>query len=67
MKRRKRLEMEASDDRIELAFISKVQHGISTNNIAKQMGVSTRTAQRWLALRKNKDSRYWSGQSNMRV
>jgi len=67
MKRRKRLEMEASDDRIELAFISKVQHGISTNNIAKQMGVSTRTVQRWLALRKNKDSRYWSGQSNTRV
>ena len=49
------------DDKVEGAFILRYQQGWTLKKIANHFHVTIRTVQRWLALYKDKNSRYWKG------
>jgi len=60
MRRNKKRKAEEHEDPIEGAFIFRHQHGWSIAKIAGHYAVDVRTIRRWLALYKDKTSRYWT-------
>jgi putative transposase len=64
--KQKRLKHEGTD-KIEEAFVLRCQNGWGTERIAKHLGVSSRTIQRWLVEHGNKQSSYWTGKRNTRT
>jgi putative transposase len=62
----RRLKREGKD-KIEEAFVLKCQNGWETGRIAKHLGVSSRTIQRWLVEYGNKESSFWTGKWKTRT
>jgi len=67
MKRNKNRKAEEHEDPIEGAFIFRHQHKWSIVKIAGHYAVDVRTIRRWLALYKDKTSRYWTKKRCTRV
>lgn len=67
MRRNKQRKAKEHDDPIEGSFIFRHQHGWPIAKIASHYAVDVRTIRRWLALYKDKASRYWNNTRCTRV
>ena len=67
MTRRKKQVKVKPDDPIEAAFILHNQRHWTLSAIAGHLSVSKKTAERYIQLYKDKESRYWAGTRNKKV
>jgi transposase len=67
MRRNKKRKAEEHEDPIEGSFIFRHQNGWLITRIANHYAVDVRTIRRWLALYKDKASRYWTNMRCTRV
>ena len=64
MTKRKKQAKVKPDDPIEAAFILRHQRHWTLSAIAGHLSVSKKTAERYIRLYKDKESRYWAGTRN---